>query len=129
MEFIKFSAVGIICAVLAVIVKQYRPDIAPLVQMAGVAVLAVTAAEYLKKLLDEVSGLLNTTEIINEGYIELLVKVLGIAIVTQIASDICRDSGNSALATNVELVGKVIILALCFSLIKTVAQLAGGLLK
>ena len=56
-------------------------------------------------------------------------KILGIAVVTKIGADICTDSSNSALATVVELVGKAIILAMCLSLIKTLAELAKGLLE
>ena len=48
---------------------------------------------------------------------------------TKIGSDICKDSANSALATIVELVGKTVILAMCLSLIKTLAEISKGLLK
>ena len=129
MELFKFALVGIICAVLTVAVRQTRPDIAVFVQLSGITVLAFFAVEYLKNIFIETDGLFSETELISEGYLSLLVKILGIAVITKIGSDICSDSSNSALATVVELVGKSIILAMCLSLIKTLAELAKGLLE
>lgn len=129
MEIIKFALVGIICAVLVVVVRQQRPELAVIVQLAGIAVLAILSIEYLKNIFAETDGLFSEVEFLNDGYLELLVKILWIAAVTKISSDICKDSANSALATIVELVGKTVILAMCLSLIKTLAEISKGLLK
>ena len=130
MEIIKFALVGIICAVLVVVVRQQRPELAVIVQLAGIAVLAILSIEYLKNIFAETDALLTLkNEFLNDGYLELLVKILWIAAVTKIGSDICKDSANSALATIVELVGKTVILAMCLSLIKTLAEISKGLLK
>lgn len=129
MEIIKFALVGIICAVLVVVVRQQRPELAVIVQLAGIAVLAILSIEYLKNIFAETDGLFLEVEFLNDGYLELLVKILWIAAVTKIGSDICKDSANSALATIVELVGKTVILAMCLSLIKTLAEISKGLLK
>ena len=129
MEIIKFALVGIICAVLVVVVRQQRPELAVIVQLAGIAVLAILSIEYLKNIFAETDGLFSEVEFLNDGYLALLVKILWIAAVTKIGSDICKDSANSALATIVELVGKTVILAMCLSLIKTLAEISKGLLK
>lgn len=129
MEIVRFALVGIICAVLVVVVKQQKPELAVAVQLAGIIVLAVFATEYLKNILDGTDGLFSEIKFFNDGYIELLVKILGIAVVTKIGSDICKDSANTALATVVELVGKAVILSMCLSLIKTLAEIAKGLLE
>ncbi len=129
MEIIKFALVGIICAVLVVVVRQQRPELAVIVQLAGIAALAILSIEYLKNIFAETDGLFSEVEFLNDGYLELLVKILWIAAVTKIGSDICKDSANSALATIVELVGKTVILAMCLSLIKTLAEISKGLLK
>ena len=129
MEIIKFALVGIICAVLVVVVRQQRPELAVIVQLAGIAVLAILSIEYLKNIFAETDGLFSEVKFLNDGYLELLVKILWIAAVTKIGSDICKDSANSALATIVELVGKTVILAMCLSLIKTLSEISKGLLK
>lgn len=129
MEIVKFAAIGIICAVLTVAVRQYRPELAVIVQIAGITVLAIFAAEYLKNIFAEATGFWCGIGLIDDGYIKLLVKVLAIAIITKLGSDICSENSSAALATVVELTGKAVILAMCLSLIKTLAELAKGLIE
>lgn len=129
MEIIKFAVIGIICAILTVIVRQYRPELAVIVQLGGIAVLAIFAVEYLKNIFTEAQSFLSDISLIDDGYIKLLVKVLGIAIITKLSADICSENSSSALATVVELTGKSVILAMCLSLIKTLAELAKGLIE
>lgn len=129
MEIIKFTIIGIICAILTVLIRQSRPELASIVQLAGIIVLAFFLIGYLKNIFSETDSLFSEVEFIDNEYINLLIKILGIAIVTKIGSDICNDSSNTALATIVELIGKTVILAFCMSLIKTLAELAKGLLE
>lgn len=129
MEIIKFAVIGIICAVLTVVVRQYRPELAIIVQLGGIAVLAIFAVEYLKNIFAQTEDFLSGVSLIDDGYVKLLVKVLGIAIITKIGADICSENSSSALATVVEFTGKSVILAMCLSLIKTLAELAKGLIE
>lgn len=128
MEILKFVAVSILCLILCIILRQTRPEFLPFAQIASVIVLTLMVTEYLKNLLEAVNEVICEIGIIEDGYIVLLLKVLGIAIVTKIASDICRDNGNSVLGTNVELAGKIVILAMCLSIVRTITELAKGLL-
>ena len=127
-EGIKTAAVGVICAALCLLIRELRPELAPFAQAGGITVIAVLVLNYLKTLLEQSQELFGQFDVLSIDYLSILIKVLGIAVITKTASDICTDSGSTALAGNVELAGKVIILALCFSLIKTVAGLAGGLI-
>jgi stage III sporulation protein AD len=54
-----------------------------------------------------------------EGW-PILLKALGVAFLTETAASVCRDSGETGLATWVEIAGKLEILLLSFPLIRTV---------
>ena len=56
----------------------------------------------------------------DSGLFTLLFKASGIALVTTLAADVCRDCGETALASKTELCGKSVILALCLPLLKDV---------
>lgn len=129
MEIIKLVCVGAVCALACVVVRQLRPEIEPFVQIGSLIVLSLMLLSSLKTVINALKELFGKLELFDIGYLELLIKVLGIAIITKIGADICNDSGNSAIASTVELAGKVTILLLCFSLIKTVTELASGLLS
>ena len=53
-------------------------------------------------------------------YTALIIKSAGIAIITGIASDLCKDSGEASLGNRLEFCGKALILSLCLPLIKKV---------
>ena len=46
---------------------------------------------------------------ISTGYIAILLKVIGICLVTEFAVNTCRDAGSQALAGNVSLAGKILV--------------------
>ena len=50
MEIIKFALIGILCAVLVVVVRQQRPELAIIVQLAGIVVLVILSIEYMKNI-------------------------------------------------------------------------------
>ena len=60
--------------------------------------------------------------------VEMLLKALGIAAVTQITSDICREAGEGTVAGQVELVGKLEIVLLSLPLAAQLLMLARELL-
>ena len=49
--------------------------------------------------------------------IQSQLKTMGIAYVTQFAAELCRDSGQSSIASKIELGGKVIIVTLSMPLL------------
>lgn len=128
MEIVRIVSVVIVCVIVIAILKTKNSEYAIIAEIAGIVIVALMAIGKLKSVLDESTAIFNSAGVLDDGYLVLLIKILGIAIVTQIASDICTDNGNKALSTNIELVGKIIILSLCMTLLKTLVTLSGGLL-
>lgn len=62
MEIIKFALIGILCAVLVVVVRQQRPELAIIVQLAGIVVLVILSIEYMKNIFTETDGLFSDAE-------------------------------------------------------------------
>ena len=115
-----------VCA--AFVVKQWKSDLVPLVRIASLVTLGALILSslsipiaYLKTLLSQ-SG-------IPSAHGELLVKALGIALLTQGCADICRESGEGGAASTVELTGKVEILLLCLPLLEEILSSARELLS
>lgn len=64
----------------------------------------------------------------DEEYLTILFKSLGICYITQFACDICRDSGESALASQAELAGKLSLLILALPLFDSLSEVVSGLI-
>lgn len=62
-------------------------------------------------------------------YFGTLMKALGITLLVQLCSQVCRDAGEAALASKLELVGKAEILLLCLPLVSELIALAGEMMR
>ena len=60
--------------------------------------------------------------------LSLLLRGLGVALLTQICTDVCRQSGEATLANGVEMAGKAELLLLCLPLLRELIEAAQGLL-
>ena len=57
-------------------------------------------------------------ELFSQTYSKTVLKILGIVLVTQLSSDICRDNGETAISTMAELAGKLSILVISLPMIE-----------
>lgn len=129
MDILKLVSVAVVCSVICVTVKQIKPEFVPILQISSLIVIFTLCVNSVKNLLTSVSELVGISGVVQDEYILLLVKVLGVALITKFAIEICNDSGNSVLGVAVSLAGKAVILMICFPLLSTVARLAAGMLK
>ena len=58
------------------------------------------------------------------SYFALMLKALSISICCRVSADICRDSGETALASKVELAGKLSIVIISLPLVKQLLEIA-----
>ncbi len=125
---IKISAAAVLCTVCVILVRQYRPELSLFVQTAGLAAVIIAGAAVLTGVKAYCENIFSQ-DFIEQGYLVLLVKALSVTVVSKIAGDICRDSGNSALAFGVELVAKGSVLLMILPMLKNLAEVTSGLLK
>lgn len=119
---IQIIAVAIVSVVIIMLIKQYKPEYAVVAQ---VAVGIVIFFMILKDIPPVISGIesLAASAGYNQEYAVILIKALGICILTQLGSDTCRDAGEGALATKVELAGKVTVISLSMPLFQAVSKI------
>lgn len=125
---LKIVAVGIFCTIASLILRQYKSEYSLLLELAGICIIVIFGVHSAKNIISSLAPLLDLTDI-GEKTVQILIKALGIAILTGISSDICRDNSNSALAGTIEFFGKAAVLMLGIPVIKAVAGLAAGLIN
>ncbi|NCC87223.1 MAG: hypothetical protein EOM05_05080 [Clostridia bacterium] len=128
MYILKIASTAIILTILCLVVKQYKPEYAVIMQIGSFGVIAFFIMSSLGELLGMAKDIANISQV-NIEFMALLVKALGVAIVTQIATEICNDSSNRTMAFGVELAGRIIILSMCIPMIKAVAEIATQIIK
>lgn len=126
MDIIKIIGVGLIALIIIVIVKQYRPEFVLYVSLTAGVLILVLIMDKMGAIIDLLTTLSNKTTLNNE-FLVLLIKITGIAFLTEFAVSICKDSGETAIANKVDLGGKVIIISMSIpiiaSLLETIIQI------
>ena len=120
MEWARIGGIATVGLTALLILRAYKPEWAPFLRMAVTVVALGLTVALASTVLDYVTDLTASTGALEgEGW-SLLLKALGVAFLTETASSVCRDSGETGLATWVETAGKLEILLLSFPLIRTV---------
>ena len=125
---IKVVCVVMIATFLSVIVRQYRAEYSLFIALGAGVIVWMMLSDTFGRAVESIKLMLSGTGIDND-YISIVFKSLGICILTQIACDICRDCNESALATKTELAGKIAILAVAMPMITSIAQIAVELIN
>lgn len=120
MDIFKVAAFSIVVVLIITILKAVKKeDFALIVTIiAALSLFAVVFAK-LESITDLLNSLVNKSGI-NKEYLTLLLKVTGISYVIELATNICKDAGNSSVASKVEMVGKVSIVVLTIPILTTV---------
>jgi len=128
MQWIQFIGIGLIGMILAVLFRQHKPEYAPLISLAaGLAVVFLLLGQ-LEPIFSQMEEILQQAGIGTE-YIAVLLKSLGICYITQLAADTCRDAGESAIASKMELAGKITVLTLAVPYFTGMLHTVGELIR
>ena len=127
MAIFQFSAFALLATSVVLLIRSYRPEIALQVSI-------ITGVMLLVYLVTQVSGVLDSLRALAEryglsmSYIGILVRIIGIAYLAQFAGEICKDAGESAMASKVELGGRIMILAAALPAAVSLLELVASML-
>lgn len=122
MDIIKIIGVGLIALIITVILKQYKPDFVIYVSIIAGAIILFMVMDKLTGIIELLSNLSNKAGI-NNQFLGILLKITGIAFLTEFAVSICNDSGETAIANKIDLGGKIIIIAISIPIISALLEL------
>lgn len=105
------AVLSIVAVLMAVIFKKGKEEYSIYISIATCFIILLLGLGKLDVILDAITRLQGYIKI-NKAYINILIKIIGITYVTEFAASLCRDSGYQAIGEQVELVGKLSILAI-----------------
>ena len=125
--FIKATAGVLIALILCLVLAKQGKDLSILLVLLVSCMVLSAALTYLQPVLDffnklTVIGKLNTE------LIGILLKAVGIGLLSEIASLICADAGNSALGRTLQIMASTVILALSVPIFTQLLELIETLL-
>ena len=128
MTIVQVAVMGIVAVALAVQLKPLRPEFSVyLILTAGLVIvfLGISRLELILETVREIGTYMQVKNI----YFGMLLKMLGISYIAEFASGICKDAGYGALGSQIEMFGKLLILAVSapvlLALLETLQRLMG----
>ena len=122
MEIVKIIGIGLISLIIVIILKQYKPDFAIYISILAGALILLFVMDKLSSVVNLLSSIQNKANM-NNQFLVILLKITGIAFLTEYATSICKDAGESAIATKIDLGGKVLIIAISIPIIQALLEL------
>lgn len=122
MDIIKIIGVGLVSLIIIIILKQYKPDFVIYISILSGAIILMLVMDKLSSVVSLLYSIQNKANM-NNQFLVILLKITGIAFLTEYASSICKDAGESAIATKIDLGGKVLIIAISIPIIQALLEL------
>ena len=119
MLILKAAALAIVICVLALCLKKDQPGFAFLVSVCGALCLLAMSAAQIEPVIRQLRELAALVEAPSFG---ILLRVLAIALIAQLAADLCRECGLASAGFCVELFGRVLAMMESLPLLQSLVQ-------
>lgn len=112
---------GVAAALLALWVRPLKPEYALFLSLAALLLLFGATVSQLEKILELIQSLVDQTGL-DVIYYKILLKIMGLAWVSQLASDICKEAGCSAISRQIDIYGKLLILSISLPVVNALLE-------
>lgn len=122
MEIFQIAGLGILATVIAIILKDTRREFALYISIVtGVIIFSFVLTKLLYVI--DVLRLLSNRANMETTYFSTILKIIGIAYITEFSSQISKDAGEGSIAMKIELGGKVLIMVLAIPILLALMDL------
>jgi len=121
-EILQVVGVGIVATVIIIVLKTQRPEIGVQLAIVTGVLIFLMIAGRLSAVIELLRGYVDKVDI-NSAYITTLLKIIGIAYIAEFGAEVCKDAGETAIASKIELAGKVIIIVLAVPIMTSLLEL------
>ena len=122
MEIIKIIGIALIAVIIIIMLKQYRPEYAIFISILTGALILILVMDKLDGIIALIKSIQDKSSI-NMEFITLLIKITGIAFLSEFAVSICKDSGEGAIASKIEMGTKIIIISMSIPIISSLLEI------
>ncbi len=117
----KLCGAALICAVAAFLLRHLKKEFELPLTLAGSILLLISACAMARPIAEYLTGLLGASHLVGAAA-ETLMRALAIAMMTKIASDLCREMGTPSVASSLEMAAKFEIIILTLPLVSSVIE-------
>ncbi len=116
MNILQIVGIGLVATILIVIIRKERPDMALTISLTAGAIIFLLLIGNIFSIIGVMEDVARKANL-DDIYFTTILKVLGIAYIAEFGSQLCKDAGESAIASKIELGGKIIIMILAMPIL------------
>ena len=128
MEIIKLVRFAIFATKLVVILKEEKKEFAVALTVIAGVMLLLFCISKIDPIINMLYELVEKSGI-NSSFLVIILKVIGIAYLVELGKNICQDAGQSAIATKLEMAGKIIVVSISLPIFTSLISLLVELVK
>ena len=127
MDVVRVVIAGLITVIASIIVRQIKPEIAMLINIAGCIIIIIFSIQLLQNVFGNFMGIFNKTGVSNSLFVPVL-KIIGIGYLCEFGANLCIDGGCNSIADKILFCGKISILIIALPIINSVLDIVMELL-
>lgn len=127
MDMLKIGIIGIVGILIASQLKGSKIEFGVYLALATSVIIffyAISKLEIIIETIDKINGYIE----INNVYITTLIKMIGITYIAEFSSSICKDAGYQAISNQIEVFGKLSILAVSMPILLALLETVNSFL-
>lgn len=127
MDIMKIVMIGMIATILAVILREQKPEIALQVSIVTGLMIFIFVVTKLNSVI-EVMKYYASKANIDLLYFATILKVIAIAYITEFGAQVCKDAGEGSIASKIEFAGKVLIMIMAVPILAALLDIVTKLM-
>lgn len=125
--FIKAAGCIIVTTILILVLSRSGKDISLLLSVLVCSMVALTAMHYLEPVFSFIEKIQILGNINNE-MLNIVLKAVGIGLISEFTNLVCTDAGNAALGKTLQFMGTIVVLWLSIPLLDNIISLVEDIL-
>ncbi|WP_226582935.1 stage III sporulation protein AD [Halobacillus litoralis] len=121
MDIIQIVSLGLVATILIVLLQEQKSSVAFLLLLFTVIIIFLSVLDQVKYIFTLLSYMAEQAQV-EPVYFKTILKIIGIAYIVEFGAQLIRDAGLNALASKVELAGKLFILMLAIPIVTAVIE-------
>ena len=127
MNILSVCAIAVVAVIVALTLRPKNAEIALMLTIACSVLILISLLTQANRIVGTVNSIVAASQI-NTGYLAILLKVVGICLLTEFAVNTCHDAGSQSLAGNVSLAGKLLVTVTALPLYTDILNTVIGLI-
>jgi len=127
-EWLRLIGLCVLAAAMVMLLRQMHPQSAALLSIAFTLMAIAAVLPEIARYVEQIDSFLDSVSLDDE-YASVLVKAMGVTLITQLACEICREMDAPAIAKRAEFMGRMALFGIAIPVFISLAEMAVGVLR